>query len=97
VIKATFSERVRGVSAKSVKLYKKKGARKVLIRTRVTLLKGKVAKVDPTRRLSAGDYILIFVASKITDVAGNTLAPSSAAKPLRTGSTQLARTMGGLG
>jgi hypothetical protein len=84
-IKATFSERVKGVSNKTMKLYRVKGKKHIRIRAVVTVLKkGKQATLNPNSRLKAGNYLLIFVASKIKDVAGNTLAPSQVAPVLRT-------------
>lgn len=89
VIKATFSEKVHGVSGKTMKLYRVKGKKKIRIGATVTVLKkGKVASLDPKSRLRAGDYLVIFVASKIKDVAGNALAPSTIAPTLRLGSAR---------
>ncbi len=84
VIKATFSERVKGVSGKSMKLYKLKGQKKKRIDAVVsTAKKGKVGRLDPTHALKPGSYLVVFVASRIKDRAGNTLVPSSAAPSLR--------------
>jgi hypothetical protein len=83
-IKATFSEKVKGVSNKTMKLYRVKGKKKIRIRAVVTVLKkGKAASLNPKSRLKSGNYLVIFVASKIRDVAGNTLAPSQVAPTLR--------------
>jgi Bacterial Ig-like domain len=83
-IKATFSERVHGVSGKSVKLYKLKGKKRIHIRAKVTVLKqGKVAALDPRHRLSPGHYQVVFLVTKIRDRAGNMLGPSSVAQPRR--------------
>jgi len=84
VIKATFSERVKGVSGKTMKLFKVKGRTKTRIDADVsTAKKGKVAKLDPRHLLKPGDYLVVFVADKITDRAGNTLVPSSVAPALK--------------
>jgi hypothetical protein len=90
-IKATFSEKVKGVSGKTMKLYRVKGSKKTRISAVVTVLKrGKAASLNPKSRLKAGNYLIVFTASKIKDVAGNTLVPSKAAPSLRSalGSTQ---------
>lgn len=84
VIKATFSERVTGVSGKSMKLYKVKGKRKTRIDAVVsTAKKGKVATLDPKHLLKPGNYLVVFVAPKIKDQAGNTLVPSSVTPALK--------------
>jgi hypothetical protein len=83
-IKATFSEKVKGVSNKTMKLYRVKGTKKTRVSAVVTVLKkGKAASLNPKSRLKAGSYLVVFVASKIRDVAGNNLAPSQAAPTLR--------------
>jgi hypothetical protein len=83
-IKAVFSERVKGVSHKTMRLYRVLGKKKIQIDATVTVLKhGKVATLDPKPRLKAGNYLVVFIASKIKDLAGNTLAPSQAAPTLR--------------
>ena len=90
-IKATFSEKVKGVSGKTMKLYRVKGGKKTRISAVVTVLKrGKAASLNPKSRLKAGNYLIVFTSSKIKDVAGNTLVPSKAAPSLRSalGSTQ---------
>ncbi len=89
-IKATFSEKVAGVSGKTMRLYRVKGKHRTRISAVVKVLKhGKVATLDPKPRLKPGQYLVVFVAAKIKDVAGNALAPSSATPPLRSrGSTK---------
>jgi len=90
-IKATFSEKVKGVSNKTMRLYKVKGKKRVRIRAVVTVLKhGKKASLNPKSRLKSGSYLVLFVAPKIKDVAGNTLVPSQVAPALRSapGSTR---------
>jgi hypothetical protein len=83
-IKATFSEKVRGISGKNIKLQKQKGSKYVKVAAKVTSLKkGKVASIDPKGRLGAGKYRVIFNAAKITDVHGNNLAANSVAQQLR--------------
>jgi hypothetical protein len=78
VIKATFSERVTGVSGRSMKLYRVAHKKKTRIRAVVsTAKKGKVAKLDPKHALKPGHYQVVFVVGKITDRAGNTLAAST--------------------
>jgi hypothetical protein len=83
-IVATFSEKVKGVSNKTMRLYKVKGKKKTRIKAVVTVLKhGKKASLNPKSRLKSGSYLVLFVAPKIKDVAGNTLAPSQVAPTLR--------------
>jgi hypothetical protein len=83
-IKATFSEKVRGISGKNIKLQKAKGSKWVKVAAKVkSLKKGKVASIDPKGRLGAGKYRVTFNAAKITDVHGNNLAANSVAQQLR--------------
>ena len=75
-IKVKFSEKVKGISKKSIKLYRLKGEKqkKVLIKTKVkSLKKGKAASVDPKGRLKHGDYLLLFKTNRLKDKAGNRL------------------------
>ena len=77
-IKATFSEKVRGISGKSIKMYKAKGKKWVKIKVKVKALKkGKVASIDPKGRLKPGDYQIRFSTKLIKDVHGNNLVPSN--------------------
>ena len=79
-IKATFSERVRGISGKSIKMYKAKGEKWVKIKVKVkSLKKGKVASIDPQGRLKPGDYQIRFSTKRIKDLRGNHLVPSDVA------------------
>ena len=79
-IKATFSEKVRGISGKSIKMYKAKGKKWVKIRVKIkTLKKGKVASIDPKGRLKPGDYQIRFSTKLIKDRHGNRLVPSDVA------------------
>jgi hypothetical protein len=79
-IKATFSERVRGISGKSIKMYKLKGKKWVRITVKIKSLKrGKVASIDPKGRLRAGDYQIRFSTRLIKDLRGNNLVPSNVA------------------
>ena len=83
-IKAVFSERVHGVSGKTLRLYRKVHKKRVLVAAVVrTAKKGRVATLDPKRRLKSGDYVLIFLAPKIKDRAGNALVPSSVTPALK--------------
>ncbi len=85
-IKATFSEKVRGISKKSIKLYWLKGEKqkKVKVAVKVTVAKkGKMAVVDPKGRLKPGDYLVTFSTKLIKDVHGNHLAASSVASRAR--------------
>jgi hypothetical protein len=87
VIKAVFSEKVKGVSKKSMKLYKLKGKKKVLVKSKVTVIKkGKAAKLDPKGRLRPGDYLLVFFTNKIKDKRGNNLVASNVTPELRVAS-----------
>jgi hypothetical protein len=84
-IKAVFSERVHGVTGKTLRLYRKVHKKRVRIAAVVrTAKKGKVATLNPKRRLKQGNYLVFFLAPKIKDQAGNTLAPSSVAPALKT-------------
>jgi hypothetical protein len=81
-IKATFSERVRGISKKSIKLYFLKGEKQKRVKIAVkvkALKKGKVASVDPKGRLKPGDYLVTFNTRIIKDLHGNRLTSSSVA------------------
>jgi hypothetical protein len=85
VIKATFSEKVSGVSGKTMKLYRVVHKKKTRIDVVVsTAKKGKVANLDPKHLLKPGHYLVTFSATKIKDRAGNTLVPSSAAPAMKT-------------
>ena len=78
-IKIKFSEKVKGVSKKSIKLFWLKGVaqKHVFVKTKVrSLKKGKAASVDPKHRLKPGTYLLLFKPGKIRDKRGNPLAPS---------------------
>jgi len=93
-IKATFSEKVKGVSNKTMKLYLVKGKKKTQISAVVTVLqKGRAASLNPRSQLKAGSYRIVFVTSKIKDVAGNTLVPSTAAPTLRSATAFAVRTV----
>lgn len=87
IIKATFSEKVHGVSTKSIKLFKltgKSGHKKVKVPLNVKLVhKGRKAVIDPKHLLHHGNYLLVFVSSKIKDRAGNRLVPSSVTPTLK--------------
>jgi len=84
VIKAVFSEKVKGVSEKSIKLFKLKGNKKVLILSKVRVLKkGKAASLDPKSRLRPGDYLLVFYTNKIKDKRGNHLVANNVTPELR--------------
>jgi len=84
VIRATFSEKVSGVSGKTMKLYRVVHKKKTRIDAVVTTAKkGKVANLDPRHLLKPGHYLVTFSASKIKDRAGNTLVPSSVAPALK--------------
>ncbi len=77
-IKATFSEKVRGISGKSIKMYKAKGEKWVKIKVKIKALKkGKVASIDPKGRLKPGDYQIRFSTKLIKDRHGNRLVPSN--------------------
>ena len=79
-IKATFSEKVRGISGKSIKMYKAKGEKWVKIKVKIkSLKKGKVASIDPKGRLRPGDYQIRFSTKLIKDKRGNRLVPSDVA------------------
>jgi len=84
VVKATFSERVSGVSGKTMKLYRVVHKKRHAIDAVVSTAKhGKVAKLDPKHNLRSGHYLVVFKATKIMDQAGNQLVPSSAAPAMK--------------
>ena len=77
VLKAIFTERVKGISEKSIKLYRLKGAKRVLVKSKVKVLKrGKAASIDPKGSLRRGEYVLVFRHKKIRDLRGNLLVPT---------------------
>jgi hypothetical protein len=87
-IKVTFTERVKGISKKSVKLFKEKatskGTKLVRVDAKITSLKkGKVASVDPKGRLKPGRYHVALNTKKIKDLRGNRLVASDVAPSLR--------------
>ena len=85
-VKATFSERVYGVTSSTMKLYRLSSGHKNLVKAKVTLSSThKVATLNPRGSLKPGKYQVVFVSSRITDRAGNTLVPSSAAPALKSG------------
>jgi hypothetical protein len=97
-IKVKFSEKVKGISEKSIKLYRLKGEKqkKVLIKTKVkSLKKGKAASIDPKGRLKHGDYLLLFKTSRLKDKAGNRLVASDVTPALRVVPNAIGRTPDG--
>ena len=77
-----------------MKLYLVKGTKKTQISAVVTVLqKGRAASLNPRSQLKAGSYRIVFVTSKIKDVAGNTLVPSTAAPTLRSATAFAVRTV----
>ena len=97
-IKIKFSEKVKGISKKSIKLYRLKGEKqkKVLVKTKVkSLKKGKAASVDPKGRLKHGDYLLIFMLNKLKDKAGNRLVANDIVPTLRVVPNAIGRTPDG--
>jgi hypothetical protein len=86
IVKVYFSEKVRGVSKKTVKLYWLKGEKRKKVKVRVkvaTFKKGKALSVDPKGFVRPGDYLLIL-SPKIHDVHGNALAAGEIAPSTRT-------------
>ena len=76
VLKAVFSEKVKGISEKSIKLYRLKGSKRVLVKSKVKVLKkGKAASIDPKGSIRRGEYVLVFKHKKIKDLRGNLLVP----------------------
>ena len=85
-VKATFSERVYGVTGSTMKLFRVASGHKTRVKAKVTLSSThKVATLNPSSSLKPGKYQVVFVTSGITDRAGNNLAPSSAAPVLKSG------------
>ena len=69
---------MRGISGKSIKMYKAKGKKWVKIKVKIkSFKKGKVASIDPKGRLKPGDYQIRFSTKLIKDVHGNNLVPSN--------------------
>ena len=80
IIKVFFSEKVRRVSKKTVKLFWLKGAaqKKVKVKVKVTTFKkGKAAKVDP-KSVKPGATYLLVLSTKIKDRRGNRLVAAPA-------------------
>ncbi len=74
-LKAVFSEKVKGVSGKAIKLYKIKGKKRVKLTAKVKVIKlGKGASINPSGSLGKGEYVLVFKPNKIRDLRGNFLA-----------------------
>lgn len=82
--KITFTERVRGVSKKTVKLLYRRTKKGKPVKVKVKVIvkkKGKVALVDPKGRLRPGYYSLVLNNKRIKDLAGNRLVLPDAATP----------------
>jgi len=82
-LKVVFSEAVKGVSKKTVKLKRanSKGKFKV-VKAKVRVKKaGKLAVINPKGRLKKGTYVIVFKNSVIKDRAGNTLVDKKVAAP----------------
>jgi predicted secreted protein len=93
-IKVKFSEKVRGVSEKSMKLFRViSETKKKSIKAKVTINKKKtVATVNPKGRLKPGSYVLLLNVKKIRDLRGNRLVPTTVAPTLRVVITPPGRT-----
>jgi hypothetical protein len=86
IIKIFFSEKVRKVSKKTVKLFWLKGEKQKKVKVRVkvdTFKKGKAASVDPKGHVRPGNYLLVL-SPKIKDVHGNALSAEPIAPATRT-------------
>ena len=71
----TFSEKVKGVSKKTVRLFQK--GKKKALKAKV-VMKGRTVKLKPATRLRKGKTYLVKIAdTSITDVAGNRLVKPS--------------------
>ena len=71
VFVATFSEKVKGVSKKTMRLYQK--GKKKPLKAKV-VVKGRKAKLKPAKKLKKGKTYLVKITDKsIKDVAGNQL------------------------
>ena len=82
--KVTFSEKVKGISGKSIMLQKQVGKKYKKVPAKIkSLKKGKIASIDPKGRLRPGSYRILFNAKKIKDVHGNNLAANEVAQELR--------------
>ena len=93
IIKVFFSEKVRGVSKKTVKLFWLKGAaqKKVKVKVKVTTFKkGKAAKVDP-KSVKPGATYLLVLSTKIKDKRGNRLVAAPAQTSAQTSARLLCR------
>jgi hypothetical protein len=84
-LKVVFSEAVKGVTSKTVKLKRanSKGKYKV-VKAKVKVKKaGKLAVINPKGPLKKGSYLIVFKNSVIKDRAGNTLVDKKVAAPSR--------------
>lgn len=82
-IKVVFSEAVKGISKKTIKLKRAnaKGRYKV-VKAKVKVKKaGKMAVINPTGRLKKGSYVIVFKNSVIKDRAGNPLVDKKVTGP----------------
>lgn len=82
-LKVLFSEKVKGISKKTVKLKRQnaKGKFKV-VKAKVKVKKaGKLAVINPKGRLKKGTYVIVFKNSVIKDLAGNTLVDKQVTGP----------------
>jgi hypothetical protein len=83
-IKVTFSERLKGISKKSIQLQKLKGEKYKKVDAKITSAKkGKVAKIDPKGRLRPGSYRILLKTTKLKDLHGNYLVANPIATALR--------------
>lgn len=83
-LKVKFTEKVWGVSGKSIKLYKMVSpTKKKKVKAKVKLnSKRRVATIDPKGKLSKKHkYVLVFKLAKIKDRAGNTMVVNGVVSP----------------
>lgn len=74
-LKVLFSERVKGISKKTVKLKRANAKGKLtVVKAKVKVKKaGKLAIINPKGRLKKGTYVIVFKNTAIKDLAGNPL------------------------
>ena len=74
-LKVLFSEAVKGVSKKTVKLKRENAKGKLtVVKAKVKVKKaGKLAIINPKGRLKKGTYVIVFKNTAIKDLAGNPL------------------------
>ena len=82
-LKVVFSEAVKGLSIKTVKLKRiNNRGKSTVVKVKLTVKKaGKLALINPKGRLKKGSYVIVFKNSAIRDGGGNTLVDKKVTAP----------------